>query len=418
MIDKQADMSYNFKAALRNILHSAVFRVMYICTIKYERRIGMNVLRRCWAEISLDSIAYNYTQYKKYIGEDTDIMCVVKASCYGHGDKIIAPFLQNELGVKHFAVSNLLEAERLRNMGITGEILILGYTPEENADDLVKFNIVQACTEYSYARSLSENCTSGKVRLHAAIDTGMTRIGLHGDVSSIADELKEISKLENISLEGIFTHYASADGCDQSDDDYTKMQTEKFFAVSDAAKAAGTELGQVHILNSAGGIYHFDKRSTFARLGIILYGLYPNPQKELPFKPKPVMTLKAVVSQVKYIDSGTAVSYGRTYHAGERVKLATVTAGYADGFPRKLSNVGEVIIRGKRCKIAGRICMDQFMCDVSALDDVCVGDEVTLMNDEITADDIAALTGTIGYEIVCGISHRVPRVSSGGRLGS
>lgn len=370
----------------------------------------MDFLKRCWAEINLDSIEYNFTQYKKLMG-GTDIMCVVKASCYGHSDDIIVPFLQDKLGVKYFAVSNILEGEKLRELGITGEILVLGYTPAEYADELVRFDIIQACTEFSHAEALSENCSSGRVRLHAAVDTGMTRIGLHGAVEDICKELEKISSLENISLEGIFSHYAAADGCDSSDDEYTLAQTEKFFAVADGAKALGIELRHTHILNSAGGIYHYNSRSTLARLGIILYGLYPNPQKELSFTPKPVMTLKAVVSQVKYIDAGTEVSYGRTFSADRRIKLATVTAGYADGFPRALSNKGEVIIRGKRCPIAGRVCMDQFMCDVSALEEVCPGDEVILWGEEITADDIAGLTGTIGYEVVCDISNRVPRIA-------
>jgi alanine racemase len=373
----------------------------------------MDFLRRCWAEINLDNVKYNYEQYKKHLGGDTQIMCVVKASCYGHEDDIIVPYLQKELGVRHFAVSNIMEAERLRTMGVTGEILILGYTPPEYADELVKYNIIQACTEFSYAEKLSIACTDGEVRIHSAVDTGMTRIGFHGTVDEISTEIARTAKLHGVSLEGIFTHYAVADCDDESSCDYTKEQTDKFFAVEEALKKQGIRLKVAHCLNSAGGMYHYDSRSSFARLGIILYGLYPNPELSLPFKPKPVMTLKAVVSQVKYIEKDTTVSYGRTYTAPERVKLATVTAGYADGYPRGLSNKGEVIIHGQKCRITGRVCMDQFMCDVSHLDDVKSGDEVILIGEDgesrITADDIGRQTGTIGYEIVCGVSARVPR---------
>lgn len=373
----------------------------------------MDYLRRCWAEISLENIKFNITQYKKYLPQGTEVMCVVKANCYGHSDEEIVPMLESEMGVKWFAVSNLIEGEKLRNMGIKGEILILGYTPPENADDLIKYNIIQACTEVSYAKTLNERAR-GKIRVHTAIDTGMTRIGLHGDIKSICDGLEEIAKLENISMEGIFTHFAVADECDEDNISYTESQIEKICQVENEIKSRGVYLEQVHFLNSAGGIYYSDNRSTLARLGIILYGLYPNPAKPLPFEPKPVMELKAVVSQVKTIEKGEDVSYGRTFTAPKQIKLATVTAGYADGYPRALSNKGEVIIRGKRCKITGRVCMDQFMCDVSQLDEVCAGDEVILMGGEgenrITADDIASLTGTIGYEITCDISPRVPRI--------
>ena len=369
----------------------------------------MNCLRRCWAEIDLSAIEYNLSRYRKYLRDGTELLCVVKANCYGHSDDLVIPHLE-KLGVRWFAVSNLIEAEHLRTLGVKGEIIILGYSPEENADDLIKFNIIQACTEYSYAVKLSENATQGKVRIHAAIDTGMTRIGLHGDTASNADEIQKMLRLENLSVEGMFTHYAVADCADEDSIAYTKAQTEKILAVDEELKGRGVSLKCVHFLNSAGGVYHTNEKSALARLGIILYGLYPDPSNPLPFEPKPVMQLKAVVSQVKYIEAGTSVSYGRTFTADKRIKLATVTAGYADGFPRALSNKGEVIIKGTRCKIVGRICMDQFMCDVSALDDVQAGDVATLFGREITADDIASLTGTIGYEIVCGIAERVPRI--------
>lgn len=371
----------------------------------------MNCLRRCWAEIDLSAVKYNIEQYKKYLKAGTELLCVVKANCYGHSDKLVVPYLE-QLGVKWFAVSNLIEAEHLRALGVDGEIIILGYSPEENADDLIKYNIIQACTEYSYAQRLNENAKTGKVRLHIAIDTGMTRIGLHSGTKADANEIQKIAALENVQVEGMFTHYAVADCADDESCAYTAFQTEKILAVDEELKKRGVALKCVHFLNSAGGIYHSNEKSALARLGIILYGLYPDPSNPLPFEPKPVMTLKAVISQVKYIEAGTSVGYGRTFTADKRIKLATITAGYADGFPRALSNKGEVIIKGTRCKIVGRICMDQFMCDVSALDNVQAGDVATLFGSDITADDIAKLTGTIGYEIVCGIAERVPRVEA------
>ena len=370
----------------------------------------MEILRRCWAEIDLDNISFNIEQYRRYLKAPTELLCVVKANCYGHSEAIVVPHLE-KLGIKWYAVSNLIEAEHLRDLGVKGEILILGYTPEENADDLIRFNIIQACTEYAYAEKLSRSATTGKVRMHIAIDTGMTRIGLHGGICENADEVQKIMSLENVLVEGMFTHYAVADCADEDSAAYTEAQTRKILGVDEELKKRSVALPCVHFLNSAGGVYHSSERSALARLGIILYGLYPDPANPLPFAPKPVMTLKAVISQVKYIEPGTDVSYGRTFTADKRMKLATVTAGYADGFPRALSNKGEVIVKGVRCPIVGRICMDQFMCDVSALEDVQEGDVATLFGSEITADDIAGLTGTIGYEIVCGIAERVPRVA-------
>lgn len=373
----------------------------------------MEFLKRAWAEINLDSIERNLNEYRKHIGEGTEIMCVVKARCYGHSDNGVVPFLENEMNIHWFAVSTIREAERLREMGIKGEILILGYTPPENAPRLASLNIIQACTDLSYAKELSK-ASGGRLRLHAAVDTGMTRIGLHGSDQEIFGDLDKISKLKNISLEGIFTHYAAADSLDPDDNAYTEKQTEKILSVADLCEKQGLKLSKVHFLNSAGGVYYYNKHSSLARLGIILYGLYPDPAKPLPFTPEPAMQFKAAVAQVKYIEGGTSVSYGRTYKADKRIKLATITAGYADGYPRALSNKGEVIIHGKKCPVTGRICMDQFMCDVSGIDGVKPGDEAILIGSEgensITADEIGALTGTIGYEIVCGVSARVPRV--------
>ena len=369
-------------------------------------------LRRCWAEIDLDAVGYNLKEYKKLLPWDTKLMCVVKASCYGHGDDIIVPYLQEVHDIEYFAVSNIEEAIRLRDMYITGDILILGYTPPELAPTLSEYDLIQACTELSYAGSLSKYAR-GKVRLHGAVDTGMTRIGVHGTPEEQANELAEISVLPNIALEGIFTHFSSADGITAADEEYTEMQAQHFFRVRDILEAEGIKLKHAHIKNSAGGAYGYGDGSTLARLGIILYGLYPDPAKPLPFKPKPVMTLKAVISQIKEIEPGTAVSYGRTFVSDRRIRLATVTAGYADGYPRALSNKGEVIIHGKRCKICGRVCMDQFMCDVTDVPEARVSDEVILMNDEINADVIAELTGTIGYEVTCDITSRVPRIIKG-----
>lgn len=383
----------------------------------------MDYLKRTWAEIHLDRLEKNLMNYKQRLCSGNELMCVVKAYCYGHSDEAVCPFLENKLNVKWFAVSNEVEALRLRKSGIKGEILILGYTPPEAAPELAENNIIQAVTEYSYALHLSENLKGRTLRCHAAVDTGMTRIGLRGTVSEICGEFEKISSLPGISAEGIFTHYAAADSQTPEDTAYTKAQTDKFFQVYDELCVRGFRPSQAHCLNSAGGIYRKEPRSTLARLGIILYGLMPSTTNPLPFRLFPVMDLKAAVSQVKTVEPGVCVSYGRTYITEKTTVLATITCGYADGYPRALSGKGYVIIHGKRAPITGRVCMDQFMCDVTEIENVRPGDTATLIgtdgNETITADDIADLTGTIGYEIVCQISARVPRViyENGKQLG-
>lgn len=374
----------------------------------------MEYLKRTWAEIDLDAVAENLKSYKSRLPQGVELMCVVKAACYGHSDLAVCPMLQ-EMGVKWFAVSNAEEALRLRDIGITGDVLILGSTPPEAAAALAEQDIIQAVTDEAHAIALDEALGGKKLRCHAAVDTGMTRIGLRGTPQEIAERLKRISALKGIALEGIFTHYAVADSTDPSDRQYTARQTERFFAVRDAAEAAGISLKECHCLNSAGGLCAPDPRSTLARLGIVLYGLYPDRGLPLPFEPEPAMALKSTVSMIKRIEAGESVSYGRTFTADRPMTVATVTCGYADGYPRALSNKGYVLVRGRRAPIIGRVCMDQFMIDISAVPGVEPFETVTLMGrdgDEVlTADDLAAMTGTIGYEIVCGITSRVPRVA-------
>ena len=377
----------------------------------------MDYLKRTWAEIHLDRLAVNIANYCACLQGETKLLCVVKASCYGHADLAICPYLEKELGVKWFAVSNADEALRLRNMGISGEILILGYTPPEAVPELAEHNIIQTITNEDYAEELNRVLAgSGKpLRCHAAVDTGMTRIGLRGTPEQIAKSLYEIYDLDDIILDGIFTHYAVADSADEDCRAYTAAQTEKLFAVKEEAEKLGVSLAQCHCLNSAAGVYTPDSRSTLGRLGIILYGMYPDPATPLPFELENVMELRSAISQVKRIEAGESVSYGRTFTAEHPMTIATVTCGYADGMPRALSNKGEVLIRGKRAKIVGRVCMDQFMIDVTDIPDAAPRDVVTIIGHDgeefISADEVAALAGTIGYEITCGISARVPRVA-------
>lgn len=373
-------------------------------------------LKRAWAEIDLDALEHNIKNISGLLSPDTRLMAVVKADAYGHGEDDVLKKLM-KCGVEYFAVSNLDEAVSVRNRCPDGEILILGYTPPEYAHELERHNIIQGALSFEYAQRLSENAVKS-VRCHIKIDTGMGRIGLKFDSpKECADEAGKIISLEKISAEGLYTHFAVADAPDEDCRSYTKAQADFITSVYDELKSRGIALEHLHFLNSAGLCSFNGERSTLARAGIIMYGLYPNYPVPLPIDIKPVMSLKAVVSQVKELKKGDCVSYGRTYRAPkDGVKAATVTVGYADGYSRLLSGKAQVLVNGTRCPVIGRICMDQLMLDVSGAGKVREGDTVTLIgrdgNEEITADELASLYGTIGYEVVCGISKRVPRIYS------
>lgn len=374
----------------------------------------MYYTKRTAARINLDNLIFNAKSYKAALADDVSLMCVVKADAYGHSVKAVSKCLQEDLNIKWFAVSNIGEAIELRENQITGNILILGYTDPAEADTLIKYDIIQACVDLSYAEELNRFASKGKVSIHIKLDTGMTRIGIPcGDIINAVKDAEKIYALENLSVTGIFTHLCAADSDTPDDIAYTDMQISRIKEVKRLMNQDGYDTGVCHWLNSAGGVYTEGQGSDLARLGIILYGLYPNHALDVPIEMKPVMELVSTVSMVKSVKPGTFVGYGRTFCAEKDMKIATITVGYADGYPRLLSNRGEVIIKGRKCKIVGNVCMDQIMADVTELD-VSSGDEAVLIGiqngEQITADDIADLCGTIGYEITCGISKRVPRI--------
>ncbi len=364
----------------------------------------MEFLKRTWAEISIPALLHNFDLIKNNCNY-REVIAVVKTDAYGHNAPEIALALQNK-GVENFAVSNLEEALELRHSGITKPIMILGYTPVELADTLIENDIIQAVFSEDYAKNLSNNATKGKIKVHIKIDTGMNRIGF--DYKSI-DEILSVYSLNNFSVTGIFTHFCVADSKIQDDISFTCTQMQRFDSVINKIKQKGYDTGLVHCSNSAKAIKSDKPLYDACRPGIILYGL--NPSNEVTLQGlKPVMTLKSVISMVKWINADEVVSYGRTFKAKGKIKVATVTAGYGDGYPRALSNKGQVIVGGKRANIIGRICMDQFMIDVTDIPNVSVSDEVILFGEELTADEVAEKCSTIGYEIVCGINKRVPRI--------
>lgn len=377
--------------------------------------------RRICAEINLDAAKSNLLALKDFIDEScTKPACVVKADAYGHGDVGLMKMYQ-EMGVDFFCVSNISEALRLREGGCEGDILILSWTAPEDTHILIENNLIGTAVSVSNAAEISANAEKA-VRLHIKLDTGMGRVGLNTEnAEKCAAEIAEIAEMKNISVEGLFTHLAVADSLDDENVRFTEMQKNLFFDIAEKAEKLGVKLIHKHCLNSAGTIYHYDKRSTLARMGIVLYGLKPDNTLDVPVKLEPVMKLKSFITQIKTISKGTSVSYGRTYTADSDRVVATVPCGYADGYPRLLSNRNEVLVHGKRAKGVGRICMDQMMIDITGIDGVKVGDEVTLFGrdgDElITADDVASSYGTIGYELICGVSVRVPRIFiSGGEI--
>ena len=371
-------------------------------------------LKRAWAEVSLPQLRKNVEIIRSLNSDKTEIMAVVKADAYGHGDEHIVRCLANDCGIRYFAVSNLDEAIAVRKFAPQGEILILGYTPPEYAHEISMYNIIQGVVSTEYAEALVQN-TPQPIRCHIKIDTGMGRIGLkHDTPQQCAAEIAEMMKIDKLSVEGIYTHFAVADSDDPDNIAYTDKQEKFITDTYDVLAAQGIKLPHLHFMNSAATCYRNSERSTLSRAGIILYGLHPDVSLDIPEGLEPLMELKAVISHVKTVNKGDCISYGRTFRADREMRIATVTIGYADGYSRLLSSKGEILVHGKRCKITGRVCMDQLMIDVSDVPEAKAGDIVTLIgkegDDRITADDLAQIYGTIGYEVVCGISKRVPRI--------
>ena len=372
----------------------------------------MDFLHRTWAEIDTKALVHNLKIFKAKLGSKK-LMAVVKANAYGHSAKELCPILDKN-GADWFAVSNIDEAIALRESGIEKPILILGYTPVDMVRDLKKYNLSQCVYSLEYAEKLSALAVfyGIKVNAHIKLDTGMSRLGFNcknDDLPELDLAIKSAS-LPNIICEGIFTHFAVADRNESEEDGFTQKQYDLFIKACDRFKAAGFDNALFHCCNSAGAILDNDKHLDMARIGISLYGLSPSSSLTLKEDLIPVLTLKSVVSLVKEISAGDTVSYGRTFKCEKPMKIATVTAGYADGYPRILSNQGYVYINGHRADIVGRVCMDQMCVDVTDIPDVKMGDEVLLFGKELKVDVLADLCGTINYEIICGISPRVPRV--------
>lgn len=371
-----------------------------------SQKMTTKLLKRSWIEISIPNLIKNTQIYKNQIQDNSSIMAVVKADAYGHGAVEVSRALQGA-GITDFAVSNVLEAVELREAGIKGQILILGYTPIEDLELLSKYDITQAIISSDYADDLI--ASNYHIKCQYVIDTGMNRIGLDADkIEECEHEIRRVA--DKLQLIGLFTHLCVADT--PSEDGFTSLQQEKFRRVVEAVK--DLHLPYIHSLNSAGGLWHQDGFSNLNRLGIIMYGLKPDYMNSLPEGISPVMEWKSVVSMIKEVHPGETIGYGRTYTVEKEMRIATIPTGYADGYNRALSNKGYVLINGRRAPIVGRVCMDQFMVDVTDIPGVKAYDEVVLIgksgDETLTADDMAQMLGTIGYEVVCDVGKRVQRV--------
>jgi alanine racemase len=369
-------------------------------------------LNRAWAEIDLDAIAHNTREIRKLTGSGVEIMGVVKADAYGHGVlEVVRTLLDN--GVTQLAVSMLDEAIQIRHMGIDVPILVLSYTDPARADEIIENRVTQTVFSLDLAQALSAAAVRlGKsAKIHVKVDTGMIRVGFMPGHKAVRNII-EIGKMPGVILDGIFTHFASAD---ESDSSYTKMQFERFLNLCGELAQAGIHIPVKHVCNSAATLQYPEMHLDMVRPGIILYGLCPSKEVSGKMDLRPAMTLKANVIFVKDVDRDVCVSYGRTFRTARKSRIATVPIGYADGYTRLMSNKGRMLINGEFAPVIGRVCMDQCMLDVTDLErEVHVGDEVVIFGKQngacISVDEIADQVGTINYELVCIIGKRIPRV--------
>ena len=374
--------------------------------------------QRISAVIDLDAIRFNAATAKNTIPEGTKYLAVIKADAYGHGAVQIARALADV--ADYFAVATVDEGVEVRAGGVKNDILVLGYFAPEYYETAIRHEIQPGIFTYESAEKLSDAAVRlGKTaRCHIAVDTGMSRIGFEPNEES-ARTVKRISKLPSLKIEGIFSHFATADEADKTE---ALRQRDRFDGFCAMLEAEGVRIPVKHINNSA-GIMEFDRHYDMVRQGITLYGLAPSEEIRRDDYPlKPAMSLISHVSFVKTLPAGRGISYGRTFITDRETRVATVPVGYADGYPRSQSNKGRVLIGGAYCPILGRVCMDQFMVDVSGAPDVKIGDKVTLVGEDggksISVEEVAGSDPySFNYEFVCGISRRVPRIyTSGGAV--
>lgn len=365
---------------------------------------------RVEARVDLMAIRRNIETVKALNPPEEKVLLVIKADAYGHGAVPIAHELADL--ADYFGVAEIDEAVELRESGIEKPILILGYTDETDYEDLLRYDVTQAVYDVEKCRTLSllAEKMGKKARVHIKVDSGMHRIGFQADEEGIR-QAEELFSLPGLSVEGIFTHFAKADETDKT----SAMEQYRLFShFVHTLEERGHSLGIRHIDNSAGAMELHSKGFDMMRLGIVIYGLYPSEEVDKSVKITPAMELVSRITHVKTLPAGCGISYGHTFVTEKETRVATVSAGYADGYPRAQSGRGRVIIRGQYAPILGRVCMDQFMVDVTHIPDASVGDEVILFGRDgdccISVEEVAEPAVSFNYELVCNVAHRVPRV--------
>ena len=376
----------------------------------------MDYLKRTWAEISLDNLNHNYHALREKLPSECRFLGVVKADAYGHGAVPVSRHLK-ELGAEFLAVSNFEEATQLRCNGIRGPILILGYTPVKYAEDLAKMGIRQEVHSLEYARTLNERLKGlhRRLRVHIKLDTGMSRLGFFAyDHEQTVEELKEVARMDNLLIEGIFTHFPVADSVDGADENFTRTQFERFTSMLTTLQGVGIKPEIRHCCNSGASILYPEYAMDMIRPGIATYGVLPSGDLRGRIDLKPVMSLRSTIFQIRDFEPNITVSYGRTYTTRDPERIAVVGIGYADGLSRSFSNNISFLLHGKRVPQVGRICMDMCMIDISKVPEAQVNDVVTVFGedggDEIEVESLSNRLNTIPYEILCGINKRIPRI--------
>lgn len=363
---------------------------------------------RTEAAIDLDAAEHNFNVTRAKLPENVKLLCVIKADAYGHGAVPLAKLFEGR--ADFYGVACIEEAIELKKAGIKTPVLILGAVPKEFYSDIVKYDIRVPIFNLEDAKALSAEAIrqSKTAPFHFCVDTGMSRIGFQVNKES-ADTCLEITKLPNIEADGLFSHFATADEKDLSK---AIAQRDKFKEFIKLLEERGINIPIKHINNSA-GIMNFDEYFDMCRMGIILYGLYPSHEvDENLLKIKPVMEWRAHITHIKELEPGREISYGGTYKTGETRRIATIPVGYADGYPRCLSNKGKVLINGEFAPITGRVCMDQFMVDITGID-AKVGDTVVLVgksgSKELSMEEVSESAYSFNYELPCRVARRVPR---------
>lgn len=367
---------------------------------------------RAWIEINMENLRHNVRVLQKAMRPGCELMAVVKADAYGHGDALIASEL-NRMGIRAFAVATIEEGIRLREQGIQGEILILGYTCACRAFQLKEYDLTQTLISFAHAESLNRQGIG--VKVHIKIDTGMHRLGIPGEEFAA---VRKVFSMENLNVCGIFTHLSCPESRRQDDIAFTRKQIDGFFGLTDALKGSGAALPKLHIQSTYGFLDYPDISCDYVRIGIALYGVYSSREDDTVLKPdlRPVLSLKSRVVLIRPVPAGESIGYGRSFTAGRDIRIGILPVGYGDGYPRSLSNgKGIALINGHAAPVIGRICMDQLAVDVTDVENVSVGDIATLIGTEgggeLSAPAVAGHFGSISNELLCRMGARLPAVA-------